>query len=133
WFSESLKICCYDVGEKQDYHSGNPQLRLLCRFVMPDQPLTWKLGNLTRGCVHPIGCSVAEPDSTLAPPQCESVLTSLVPVSAGHSPPCEIWTDAEIFDAIHRTGPADQDYTTLMDSASSPASQCSNPKLSKYS
>ncbi|KNZ56446.1 uncharacterized protein VP01_2400g1 [Puccinia sorghi] len=67
----------------------------------------------------PIGCSVPEPNSTLAPPQ--------------PSPPCEIWTDAEIVNAIRRAGPADQDYTALMDSALSPASRHSNPKLSKYS
>ncbi|KNZ44420.1 uncharacterized protein VP01_9182g1, partial [Puccinia sorghi] len=82
----------------------------------------------------PIGCSVAEPNGTLAPPQCEFVLSPLVPVSAGQpSPPCEIWKDAEIANAIRRTGPADQDYTALIDSASSPASQRSNPKLAKYS
>ncbi|KNZ61630.1 uncharacterized protein VP01_13778g1, partial [Puccinia sorghi] len=56
------------------------------------------------------------------------------PVSAGQpSPPCEIWTDAEVVTAICRAGPADQDYTTLMDSALSPASRRLNPKLKKYS
>ncbi|KNZ51764.1 uncharacterized protein VP01_381g4 [Puccinia sorghi] len=82
----------------------------------------------------PIGCSVPELNSTLAPPQCEFFLSSLVPISAGQpSPPCEIWTDAEIVDVIRWVGPADQGYTALMDSALSPASQHSNPKLLKYS
>ncbi|KNZ61540.1 uncharacterized protein VP01_1386g3, partial [Puccinia sorghi] len=49
------------------------------------------------------------------------------------SPLCEIWKDVEIFDVICREGPVDQDYTALMDSATSPASRSSNPKLSKYS
>ncbi|KNZ50047.1 uncharacterized protein VP01_4629g1, partial [Puccinia sorghi] len=67
----------------------------------------------------------------------EGVCTSndpIVPVSAGQpSPPGEIRTDVEIVDTIRRMGPVDQDYTALMDSASSPASRRSNPRLSKYS
>ncbi|KNZ47624.1 uncharacterized protein VP01_6270g1, partial [Puccinia sorghi] len=55
----------------------------------------------------PVCCSVPEPN---------------IPVSAQPSPPCEIWTDAEIVKAIRRAGPADQDYTALMDFAFNPLS-----------
>ncbi|KNZ62458.1 uncharacterized protein VP01_12683g1, partial [Puccinia sorghi] len=82
---------------------------------------------------YPISCSFPERCSILAPPQCEFVFSSLVPVSAGQPSSREIWTDAEIFNTIRRAGPADQEYTALMDSASSPTSRGSNPKLSKYS
>ncbi|KNZ47220.1 uncharacterized protein VP01_6598g1 [Puccinia sorghi] len=76
------------------------------------------------------GFSYLEPNSTLAPPQRSF---SPVPVSAGQpSYLWEIWTDAEIFNVIHRMGPVDQDYTTLMDSTTSPTFRHSNPKLSQY-
>ncbi|KNZ49967.1 uncharacterized protein VP01_4667g1 [Puccinia sorghi] len=102
---------------------------------MANQPLTCGLGPFVCGTGsleldegvgtsnNPTGCSVPEPNSTLAPLQCEFFLPSLVPVSAGQpSPSCEIWKDAEIVDVICRAGPADQDYTALIDSALSPAS-----------
>ncbi|KNZ56339.1 uncharacterized protein VP01_242g4 [Puccinia sorghi] len=48
------------------------------------------------------------------------------------SPPCEIWTDTEIVDAVWKAGPADQDYILLLDSVKSPSSRRLNPKLAKY-
>ncbi|KNZ48335.1 uncharacterized protein VP01_5743g1 [Puccinia sorghi] len=70
---------------------------------------------LEEGCVHPMILFF--------------VSSSLVPVSAGQpSPPCEIWTDAEIANPIHRAGPADQDNTALMDSTLSPASRLCGKK-----
>ncbi|KNZ44850.1 uncharacterized protein VP01_8760g1, partial [Puccinia sorghi] len=81
-----------------------------------------------------VGCSFQERNSTVAPPQCELVLSSLIPVSAVQPPPlCEIWTDAEIVDAICRAGPTDPDYNALQDSVMSPGPRSSNPKLAKYS
>ena len=81
-----------------------------------------------------VGCSVPEPNSTLAPLQCELVLSSLLPVSAGQpSSLWEIWTDTKMIDTIHKEGPDDKDYTLLMDSVKSPASRCLNPILSRYS
>ncbi|KNZ62604.1 uncharacterized protein VP01_1249g3 [Puccinia sorghi] len=80
-------------------------------YSIADQPLTYGPGSFICG-----------PNSTLAPSKCEFF--------AGQpSPLWEIWKDAEIVNTICRAGPADQDYTTLMDSALSPASQSSNPKL----
>ena len=80
-----------------------------------------------------IGCSVPEPNSTLAPPQCELVSSSLSPVSAGQpSSLRELWTDTEMIQVIREAGPKDEDYTTLLNSVKSPASRRLNPKLSRY-
>ena len=79
-----------------------------------------------------IGCSVPEPNSMLAPPQCELVLSSLSPVSAGQpSSLRELWTDTEMIQAIREAGPKDEDYTTLLNSVKTPASRRLNPKLSR--
>jgi hypothetical protein len=80
-----------------------------------------------------IGRSVPEPNHTLAPPQCESVWSSLCPVSAGQPFSLqEIWTDAEMVEEIHRSGPQEADYAALVNSVNSPASGQLNPKLSRY-
>ena len=80
-----------------------------------------------------IGCSVPEPNCTLAPPQCELVSSSMSPVSAGQpSSLRELWTDTEMIQAIREAGPKDEDYTTLLNSVKTPASRHLNPKLSRY-
>ena len=80
-----------------------------------------------------IGCSVPEPNGTLAPLQCELVLSSLSPVSAGQpSSLRELWTDTEMIQAIRKAGPKDENYTTLVNLVKSLASRHLNPKLSRY-
>ncbi|KNZ46800.1 uncharacterized protein VP01_6947g1, partial [Puccinia sorghi] len=81
-------------------------------------------------CTSNTGCST-EPNSTLAPPQCDLVFSSLFPVSAGQPFSLqEIWTDTKIVEAICKTGPQDQD-TFLLDSVKSSASRSLNPNLSR--
>jgi hypothetical protein len=80
-----------------------------------------------------LGCSVPEINSTLAPPQCELVLHSLFPVSAGQpSPLLDLWTDMDMIEGVHRIGPEDRDHTFLMNLVKLPALRCLNPKLSRY-
>jgi hypothetical protein len=80
-----------------------------------------------------LGDSVPELNSTLAPLQFDSVLHSLVPVSAGQpSPPLDIWTDSEMIEGVRRAGPEDSNYTALMNLVKSPTSRRLYPKLSHY-
>jgi hypothetical protein len=80
-----------------------------------------------------LGCSVPELNSTLAPRQCESVLCSFFPISAGQpSPFWDIWTDAKMVKGVQQAGPRDTNYIALLDLVKSPASRILNPKLSCY-
>ncbi|KNZ45468.1 uncharacterized protein VP01_8082g1, partial [Puccinia sorghi] len=111
-----------------------PNLDCIADVSCPTNPSPMDRGNLTRLCTSndPIGCSVAEPNSTLAPPQCEFVSSSLVTFSAGHL----LFVKSGQMQKLSMQsagGPADQDYTTIMNSSLSPALQRSNPKMSKYS
>ncbi|KNZ47245.1 uncharacterized protein VP01_6577g1, partial [Puccinia sorghi] len=67
-------------------------------------------------CTSNTGFSIAEPNRTLAPPQCELVLSSLFPVSACQPfSPQEIWTDTKLVKAICEMGPQDTSGLDLVD------------------
>ncbi|KNZ46754.1 uncharacterized protein VP01_6992g1 [Puccinia sorghi] len=85
-----------------------------------------------KGVTSNTGCSIAEPNSKLAPPQFELVLSSLFPVSDGQPFSLwEIWIDTKIVKEISKAGPQ-EDYNLLLDSIKSSASRLLNPNLSRY-
>jgi hypothetical protein len=89
-----------DVFSLEDVPDLNSIAALSCptKPSLTDQDPLREARQLDKGvCSYKdsLGCSVPELNSTLAPPQCELVLHSIFPVSAGQPPlPLDIWTDA---------------------------------------